>query len=114
MYLDNPSGPDQRPNKMAVISIDGGVPIKTFDVQNNATAWSKVICSADGKSLIYNQVKENIGNLWSQPLAGGQPKQISDFKDSFIFTFALSRDGRQIAISRGNYTRDAVLLSSDK
>ena len=114
LYLENPTTPDQRPDKIAVVPIEGGIPIKSFGLENNPTAGSLVIWSIDGKSLIYNRVRDNIANLWSQPLAGGEPKQISDFKDSFIYSFALSRDGKQIVFSRGNYTRDAILLSYDK
>lgn len=114
MHLENPVTPDQRPDKIAVLSIDGGAPIKTFNIQNNPTASTSAIWSADGKNIIYNEVRNNIANLWSQPLAGGAPKQISDFKDGYIFSFSLSRDGKQVAISRGNYSRDAIMLSNEK
>ena len=70
--------------------------------------------SADSKSIIYNQVKDNISNLWSQAINGGQPKQISDFKEGLIYGFDLSRDGKQMLISRGPYSRDAVLISNEK
>lgn len=114
MYIENPTAPDQRANKIVIVPIEGGAPLKIFDIQNSATAGMMVGWSSDGKSLIYNQVNDNIGNLWSQPVNGGQPKQISDFKDSYIYSFALSPDGKQIALSRGNYSRDAIMLTDDK
>ena len=114
MYLEKPITPDQRPDKIAILAIDGGTPVKTFNIQNNPTAGTYAIWSADGKSVIYNEVRNNIANLWSQPLAGGQPKQMSDFKEGYLFSFNISRDGKQIAISRGNYQRDAIMLKSDK
>ena len=114
MYLEHPITPDQRPDKIAILPIDGGAPVKTFNVRNNPTAGTSAGWSPDGKSVIYNEVQNNIANLWSQPINGGPPKQISNFKDGFIFSFNVSRDGKQIAISRGNYSRDAIMLSIDK
>ena len=114
MYLENPSAPDQRADKMAVVPIDGGTPIKVFPIQNSATAVSMVKWSTDSKSLIFSQARDNISNLWVQPLAGGEPKQLTNFKDSYIYTFAFSPDGKNIVLSRGNYTRDAILLSSSQ
>ena len=114
MYLEHPITPDQRPDKIAILPIDGGAPVKTFNIRNNPTAGTGAGWSPDGKSVIYNEVQNNIANLWSQPINGGPPKQISNFKDGFIFSFNVSRDGKQIAISRGNYSRDAIMLSIDK
>jgi Tol biopolymer transport system component len=114
MYLEHPITPDQRPDKIAILNIDGGPPIKTFSIQNSPTAATFAIWSPDGKSIIYNEVRNNIANLWSQPIAGGPPRQISNFRDGFMFSFNISFDGKQIAISRGNYSREAVMLSNDK
>ena len=114
IYLEKPTTPDQLPDKIAILSIDGGSPLKTFDIQYNPTTNIYVIWSADSKSIIYNQVKDNISNLWSQPISGGTPKQISDFKDGLIYAFDLSHDGKQMLICRGPYSRDAVLISNDR
>ena len=94
--------------------IDGGPIIKTFDLTNSPTAGVVIAWSPDGKSVIYNRVNDDIANLWSQPITDGEPKQISSFKDSFIAAFSISRDGKQIAISRGNPIRDAIMLSTEK
>ena len=53
-------------------------------------------------------------NLWSQPLDGSAPKQITDFKADLILNFAYSRDGRQLAFARGNQSREAVMISEVK
>ena len=67
--------------------------------------------SADGKSILYTTNNNNVTNIWSQPLDGGPAKQVTDFKDSLMSGFAWSRDGRQLACSRGILLRDAVLIS---
>ena len=48
-----------------------------------------------------------VSNIWLQPLAGGEPKQLTNFKSDLIFSFDWSRD-RQLACSRGIVTSDVV------
>ena len=51
------------------------------------------------------------GNLWVQPLAGGPPRQLTRFTDSRpIGSFAWSRDGQRLAITRATVTHDIVLF----
>ncbi|MEQ1643389.1 MAG: hypothetical protein ABL959_08120 [Pyrinomonadaceae bacterium] len=114
IYLEKATNINQLPNKIAILPIEGGVPLKTFDIQFTGTVNVYVVWSADSKNIIYNQVKDNIGNLWSQPIGGGPAKPISDFKEGLIFAFDLSRDGSQFVISRGPYSRDAVLISNEQ
>jgi len=45
-------------------------------------------------------------------LDGGPSKQLTNFKSDLIFSFAWSRDGRQLALARGSVTKDVVLISS--
>jgi hypothetical protein len=49
-----------------------------------------------------------------QPITGGDPKQITDFKSDMIFAFAYSRDGKQIALSRGTTASDVLLYTNIK
>ena len=46
-----------------------------------------------------------------QPLAGGAPRRLTDFKTDRIFRYAWSRDGKHLACSRGVETNDVVLIS---
>lgn len=50
-------------------------------------------------------------NIWSQSLDGGAPKQLTDFKTDRIFAFDLSRDGKQLVLTRGAISNDVVLIS---
>jgi hypothetical protein len=47
-------------------------------------------------------------------LSGGPPKQLTDFKDSLMTSFAYSRDGKMLACTRGILLRDAVLITDMK
>jgi tricorn protease len=66
--------------------------------------------TADGRSLTYVDSQGGVSNIWIQSLAGGQPKQLTDFKDQQIYGFAWSNDGKQLAISRGVMNNDVVLI----
>jgi hypothetical protein len=60
-----------------------------------------------------------VANLWSQSADGGKPVQITNFSSEFISSefisnFALSPDGKRIALSRGHSTADVVLIKDFK
>jgi Tol biopolymer transport system component len=63
----------------------------------------------DGQSLAYLNNASGILNVWSQPLDGTSPKQLTNFKSEFLTSFAISRDGK-IAAYRWSATRDIVLI----
>jgi len=102
---------DERSNnqpKLAIIPFEGGDPVKTIDlprsVQPLALAWMP-----DGRSIAYLDNGSGILNIWSQPVDGGAPKQLTNFKSEFVNSFALARDGK-IAVYRWSATRDIVLI----
>ena len=107
-----PESPDPTapPNRLALVSADGTQQLKTFEMQTSGTVLSMMDWSHDGKSIIYTVSANNVSNLWSQPIAGGPPKQITDFKEMLITSFAWSPDGKRLACTRGNLVRDAVLI----
>ena len=98
-------------NKVAIIPADGGLPIETFDIPTPFVIGPGVQWSLDGRALIYVETQEGVSNIWSQPIAGGSPKQLTHFKSDEILSFALSRDG-QFAISRGMETGNVVLITN--
>jgi Tol biopolymer transport system component len=69
-------------------------------------AWSR-----DGRAIVYARERDGVGNLWSQPLAGGEPRQLSRFEADNIDAFAFSPDGKQVALSRGESSSDVVLIT---
>jgi TolB protein len=102
---------DERANnqpRLSIIPFEGGQQLKTIDlprsVQPLAFAWMP-----DGQSIAYLDNTSGILNVWSQPLDGGSPKQLTNFKSEFLTSFAISRDGT-IAVYRWSATRDIVLI----
>ena len=71
-------------------------------------------CVESGSAILYNSCVDNVVNIWRQPIDGGEPKQVTDFKDSEISSFAWSRDGRSLALTRGTLVSDAVMISQVK
>jgi Tol biopolymer transport system component len=67
--------------------------------------------SVDGRLIHYSINHDNVTNIWSQDLGGGEPKQVTDFKNSLMTGFAWSRDGKRLACTRGALMRDAVLIA---
>lgn len=51
-----------------------------------------------------------VSNLWAQPVDGGPARQLTTFTSEHIFWFDYSRDGKQLALSRGTATSDVILI----
>jgi Tol biopolymer transport system component len=107
--------PGSPPNRIAVAPFEGGEPIKTFEISPGLGGARTILhWSQDGRSLLYTVIDNNVSNIWSQPIDGGKPVQLTNFKWDIITAFDWSRDGRQLAVSRGLLIRDAVLISNSK
>jgi len=96
--------------KIAVIPSSGGAPLKLLDGAVTA-ATPQLIWTPDNRALVYIDTRGGVSNLWSQPI-DGQPAQLTDFKADRIYWFDFSRDGKWLAISRGNTSTDVVLFSN--
>ena len=100
--------------KVAIISPDGGAPLKTFALPPTANIL-KMRFSPDGRALAFLDSRGGGANIWTIALDGnGEPKPLTDFKTERIFDFAWSADGKQLVVIRGTDIRDAVLISEEK
>ncbi len=108
-----PASPDPfaPPNRIDVVNFADNNPVATFSFTPSGTVPTLIQWSPDGKSLLYTVNINSVSNVWSQPLTGGKPMQVTDFKDSLMTGFAWSKDGRQFAATRGSLMRDAVLIT---
>jgi Tol biopolymer transport system component len=104
-YL-SPAGPGW---DFAVIPVEGGPPIKIF---NEPSGSGGIRWSPQGTGIQYALTKEGTTNIWEQPMAGGKPKQITNFISGRIFDFNWTDDGKQLLVTRGEVTSDVVLLSN--
>jgi DNA-binding winged helix-turn-helix (wHTH) protein/Tol biopolymer transport system component len=94
---------------LAVISVRGGPPLKTFKVSGGIRnpRWSP-----NGKGLQYLLIRDKATNIWEQPLAGGEPKQITRFTSGHMFDFNWSSDSMRLVMTRGSISSNVVLLQS--
>ncbi len=95
-------------NRILVMPFAGGPPITILEVASSrdvGLGWTP-----DSKSVTYADSRDQADNIWSLPLDGGPPKQLTNFSSGLIFAFQMSRDGKQIALSRGSQTDDVILL----
>jgi len=61
---------------------------------------------------VINTVRSDRANLWHQPLDGGEPEPLTSFDDDRLHWFEKAPDGETLVVSRGNLTRDAVLIEN--
>jgi len=109
-YRDNDQQPNP-PTKIAIIPFAGGDPVKVLDLpQQSFTSDAGLRWTPDGRALTYIDTINGVANIWSLPLDGGRPKQLTDFKTDQIFWFDFSRDGKQLALSRGTQRSDVILI----
>jgi Tol biopolymer transport system component len=64
--------------------------------------------------VTYINTRNDISNIWRQPLDDSPPRRLTDFRAEEIFNFAWSLDGKQLAYAQGTQTTDVVLISNFK
>ncbi len=94
---------------VAIIPFAGGEPVKLIGFPHSFNSpllrWLP-----DGRALVYRGIIDGVSNIWSVPVDGSAPKQLTDFNTDRIFWFDVSRDNKQLAISRGKQTSDVILI----
>jgi len=108
--VENPASPSaSTPSQLKVIPFEGGPPAFQFDF---STAASTPRWAPAGDAVEYALTRSGVSNIWRQKLGGGPPKQITNFESGLIFDFGWSRDGRQLALTRGGKSSDVILISN--
>ena len=95
------------PAKLAVVSLDGGPPLKLFDTPQ--TFRANTVWSPDGRALYFLDSRNGVANVWAQPVDGGPPRAVTDFKTEGVIAYDFARDGR-LACARGVETSGVVLV----
>ena len=99
---------------LAILSIEENAPrvVKEFKFADGADLPNWLRWTPDGKRVIYIVTKKGIGNLWAQPVDGGEPKQLTNFTSNRIYSFDFSPDGKEIICARGELSGYVVLLTN--
>jgi Tol biopolymer transport system component len=67
--------------------------------------------TASGDAITYVRTKDDVSNIWAQPVSGEPAHQLTHFTSGYIWRHAWSPDGKWLALARGNFSIDAVLLT---
>jgi Tol biopolymer transport system component len=95
----------------SIIPAAGGRPVRRFDFpgfQYQFVRWTP-----DSRHLSYIGSPPDPSNIWHQPAAGGEPRQLTDIKADYIFRHAWSPDGKTLALVRWRGTSDVLLLRDE-
>jgi Tol biopolymer transport system component len=92
-----------------ILPFAGGQPAKRFNILADSINGFVLRWSPDGRALLH--LREDLLNVWSQPVDGGKPSQLTKFQGDQIFNFAWSHDGKWLAVARGRVAEDVVLIS---
>jgi eukaryotic-like serine/threonine-protein kinase len=110
--VENPSSPSSsQPNQLKVIAFDGGAPLQQFDWPVSAGLFfGSPHWAPSGDAIDYVLTHNGVSNIWRQNLAGGAPKQITNFESGQIFDFDWSREGKQLALTQGSDSSDVIMI----
>jgi len=97
--------------KVALFELGSSSLPRMLDTTHHSTGLQ---FTPDGKSVIFAIYENEVDNVWLQPLDGSAGHAITDFKSEWIWSFAISPDGKSLAVLRGHNDADVVLLQETK
>jgi len=102
--------PEGERQRIAILSIDGGKPIKLFDVPSSSNLSLGLRWTRDTKAVTY---RDWVYGIWRQDLGGGEPTRLSGLPREKIYGYDWSHDGKEFAFTYGSYISDVVLITLD-
>lgn len=100
----------QSRTSLAIIPAEGGAPLKTFEIPITAGSKRLPRWMPDGKAITYMGYIGERSDLWAQPIDGSPRFKLTDFGRPWLSRRAYSRDGKRIAVTRGEVFWNAVML----
>jgi Tol biopolymer transport system component len=106
----------QEGNKLSVgqATLDGTVPIAYLDPSPGLGKLRDGRWFPGQQTLAYVDARSGAPNVWTYPLNGKPPVQLTHFNSGRIFGISLSADGSKIALSRGSINSDVVLFTRNR
>ena len=85
------------PTTCVVAPIEGGAPVATFTwpTESGLPKWTP-----DGKALSFLVSKDNVANVFIQPLSGGPPRPVTKLTEGQINNYLWLPDGKRVVLQR--------------
>jgi len=98
------------PFDLSIIPAEGGAPLKRLTFAAPFFS-SRIRWTPDGRALIVNTAPSDRANLWEVPIDGAAPRRLTQFDEHTLMAFAPLSTGKGWVLSRGDLSRDAVLIT---
>jgi len=92
-----------------IIPANGGAPVKSLDA--SAASLGMLQFASDGKAIYYQVTERGVSNLVRQPLDGGPPTQVTDFKELTGYGYAYNWPADKLVVTRGKPNNDVVIIT---
>jgi hypothetical protein len=103
-----------RPWEIGVVPLDGGGLAHRQPVPADTDVIGGLRPTDDGTAVDLVRRHAGVTNIWRVPLAAGEPVQLTHFvEQARIHGFDWSHDGRLLAVVRGGWRGDIVLLRGE-
>ena len=80
----------------------------TLDQTAHSADWAP-----DNRSMVLSDIRSGTPNIWSVPVLGNGPeRQLTHYTAGQVWAFHYTRDGKSVAMARGNNQSDVVLFKS--
>src|SRR6266545_77881 len=93
------------------LPFEGGQPSKRVDLPRGSLVGYRIKWTPDGKALIYMSERDGPISIVKQPVGGAPTEVIATFDQEELFDFDYSADGQFLAVTRGGWKHDVVLIS---
>jgi Tol biopolymer transport system component/DNA-binding winged helix-turn-helix (wHTH) protein len=101
-------GGNESKGQLLVAPFEGGQPLRNLEL----AGWnSRVQWTTDGKAILYVAYHDGIGRIVKQSLDGSPANEVMSFGEDEAFDFGCSFDGQSLAVTRGAWRHDIVLIN---
>jgi serine/threonine protein kinase/Tol biopolymer transport system component len=105
-----PELPDAKAWRLEIFDLTSTSVGKNFAVKEGANPTAGLHWAPGGGALTYVSDANGSQNIWELPMKAAVPKQLTDFHDAEIQSFAWSPDGKRLACVRSTKTIVPVLV----
>jgi Tol biopolymer transport system component len=100
-----------RERSILILPFEGGQPLKRIDLGGRSFSGTRILWTPGGHAVIYAAERDGATTLFRKPLDGGAAKEITELGEDDLFDFGYSPDGHLLAVTRGAWQHDVVLIS---